>query len=257
MGFSTSRSAPARECEACRAEERTNRQAMDDRQILQDQISYYRARAGEYDEWFLRQGRYDRGPGHRAEWFSEIAKVEAAAAAAIPHQGHVLELACGTGLWTQLLARHASSVVAVDASPEAIALNAERVNAHTVRYVAADIFSWRCEDTFDLIFFSFWLSHVPDSRFVEFWTHVRSLLKPDGVVFFVDSLLEQTSTATDHGSLDRSGIVQRRLNDGRRFQIVKVFHEPTDLERRLRDLDWKGQVESSGRFFLFGSMRPA
>jgi len=85
---------------------------------------------------------------------------------------------------------------------------------------------------------------------------VRRLLRPDGGVFFVDSLLEQTSTATDHGSLDRSGIVQRRLNDGRRFQIVKVFYEPTDLERRLRDLDWKGRVESSGRFFLFGSMRP-
>jgi 2-polyprenyl-3-methyl-5-hydroxy-6-metoxy-1,4-benzoquinol methylase len=234
-----------------------NRQGMDDREILQDQISYYRARAGEYDEWFLRQGRYDRGPDHRAAWLAEIAKVEAAVAAAIPHQGHVLELACGTGLWTQLLARHASSVVAVDASPEVIALNARRVNAHTVRYVAADIFSWRSEDTFDLIFFSFWLSHVPESRFVEFWTHVRSLLKPDGVVFFVDSLLEQTSTATDHGSLDRSGIVQRTLNDGRQFQIVKVFHEPSDLERRLRDLDWKGQVESSGRFFLFGSMRPA
>ncbi len=113
---------------------------MDDRQILQDQISYYRARAAEYDEWFLRQGRYDRGPEHRAAWFTEIAKVEAAATAAIPDEGDVLELACGTGLWTQLLARHASSVVAVDASPEAIVLNAERVCAQTVRYVAADIF---------------------------------------------------------------------------------------------------------------------
>ena len=30
--------------------------------ILQDQIEYYRARAGEYDEWWFRTGRYDRGP---------------------------------------------------------------------------------------------------------------------------------------------------------------------------------------------------
>ena len=30
--------------------------------ILQEQIDYYRARAAEYDEWFNRQGRYDRGP---------------------------------------------------------------------------------------------------------------------------------------------------------------------------------------------------
>jgi hypothetical protein len=28
--------------------------------LLQEELAYYRARAGEYDEWFLRQGRYDR-----------------------------------------------------------------------------------------------------------------------------------------------------------------------------------------------------
>lgn len=33
--------------------------------ILQEQIQYYRDRASEYDEWFFRQGRYDRGEAHR------------------------------------------------------------------------------------------------------------------------------------------------------------------------------------------------
>ena len=39
-------------------------------EVLASQRAYYRARASEYDAWFLRQGRYDRGEAHRAQWFS-------------------------------------------------------------------------------------------------------------------------------------------------------------------------------------------
>ena len=45
---------------------------MDDRSILKDQVAYYRARAGEYDEWHLRQGRYYRGDEHKRQWFAEL-----------------------------------------------------------------------------------------------------------------------------------------------------------------------------------------
>ena len=52
--------------------------------ILQEQINYYRDRAAEYDEWFFRQGRYDRGEAHRQQWFAEIAEVESALFATNP-----------------------------------------------------------------------------------------------------------------------------------------------------------------------------
>ena len=64
---------------------------MEDEHILGQQVAYYRARATEYDEWFLRQGRYDRGPEHRADWFGEVAVVQAALSEALP-PGNVLEL---------------------------------------------------------------------------------------------------------------------------------------------------------------------
>ena len=76
---------------------------MEDQLILDEQKAYYRARANEYDEWFLRQGRYDRGPEHRKQWLGEAAEIEAQLRSAI-RGGDVLELACGTGLWTQRLA---------------------------------------------------------------------------------------------------------------------------------------------------------
>src|SRR5262249_6151975 len=193
-----------------------------DDMLLSEQVEYYRARAPEYDEWFLREGRYDRGPEHRAAWFSEVAIVEAALHDTI-RNGDVLEFACGTGLWTHHLAAGNRRVVALDASPEAIAINKRRVQANNVEYLVADIFSWLPARTFDFAFFGFWLSHVPAGQFEAFWTLVRNSLRPGGSAFFVDSLLEQSSTARDHGPLDDSGVIRRRLNDGREFHIVKVF----------------------------------
>jgi SAM-dependent methyltransferase len=128
------------------------------------------------------------------------------------------------------------------------------VRSDNVVYVQADIFSWKPTDTFDAVFFSFWLSHVPPGQFDGFWDNIRAALKPKGRVFFVDSLLEQSSTALDHGPLDQSGVVRRRLNDGREFEIVKVFYDPAVLEQRLLERGWKGSVRSTGTFFLHGSM---
>jgi 2-polyprenyl-3-methyl-5-hydroxy-6-metoxy-1,4-benzoquinol methylase len=227
---------------------------MTSERLVADQVAYYRARAGEYDQWFFRQGRYDRGPEHRAEWSKELDVIRVALAASL-NDADILEIACGTGLWTEHLARHNRAVLAVDSSPEAIAISQNRIHAGDVQYEVADIFSWQSPRLFDAVFFAFWLSHVPATALERFWGTIDSALKPGGRVFFVDSLLEQTSTASDHRPVDRSGVVRRKLNDGREFDIVKVFYEPATLERRLVDLGWSGWVRSSGTFFLYGEVR--
>ncbi len=58
--------------------------------IGEEQITYYRARAGEYDEWFLREGRHDRGLEANAQWFAEVAEVAATLDTFAP-RGRVLE----------------------------------------------------------------------------------------------------------------------------------------------------------------------
>jgi hypothetical protein len=35
-------------------------------------LDYYEARAPEYDDWYLRRGRYERGPIHDAAWNAEL-----------------------------------------------------------------------------------------------------------------------------------------------------------------------------------------
>lgn len=226
------------------------------RELLDEQVAYYRARAPEYDEWFLRLGRYDRGEAHRRAWFAEVAEVEAALREARPH-GRVLELACGTGLWTRRLAEQAEQVTAIDASPEALDLNRARVASDRVRYLEADLFEWRPSQAFDFVFFGFWLSHVPPDRFREFWSMVRAALAPGGSAFFVDNAHSPLVAARNHRLPEGDDFVMHReLNDGRRFRVVKVFYEPKALEQRLRGLGWQGWVRSAGEFFVYGCVVP-
>jgi demethylmenaquinone methyltransferase/2-methoxy-6-polyprenyl-1,4-benzoquinol methylase len=221
--------------------------------ILAEQIAYYRARAGEYDEWFLRRGRYDQGPELNRQWFAEVAEVQAVLERQAPF-GRVLELACGTGWWTEQLARHAASITAVDASPEVIAINRQRVHSANVTYKTADLFTWRSSEPYDLVFFSFWLSHVPAERFAPFWELVRTALAPGGRVFFIDSRYEQSSTARDQPLEGNDAVtLRRRLNDGREFRIVKVFYTPDALAKRLRPLGWNVQIATTASYFIYGT----
>ncbi len=224
--------------------------------VLRAQIAYYRARAGEYDEWFLRQGRYDRGDDLNRQWFAEVGEVRRALAQ-FSVGGRVLELACGTGLWTQVLAESADTITAVDSSPEVLALNRERLRDTRVEYVEADLFAWEPAQRYDVVFFSFWLSHVPPERFDAFWRMVEGCLAPRGRVFFVDSRYEPTSTASDHALGDAEATrLTRRLNDGREFSIVKVFYPPQALQERLAHLGWDASVHATERYFIYGSGTP-
>jgi SAM-dependent methyltransferase len=221
-------------------------------ELIDQQIAYYRARAAEYDQWWLRQGRYDRGPEVNASWFAEIEELRAALAEFDP-RGDVLELACGTGIWSEELARYADTLTLVDSSPEVLAINATRVRHPRVERIEASIFDWRPAKQYDVVFFSFWLSHVPLDRFTEFWDLVQSCLKPGGRAMFIDSLYDERSTARDHRLHGPSvTTIDRQLNDGRAFRIVKVFYEPGDLAQRLEKLGWRADVRATPTYFLYG-----
>jgi demethylmenaquinone methyltransferase/2-methoxy-6-polyprenyl-1,4-benzoquinol methylase len=222
-------------------------------QQLDEQIAYYRARSSEYDEWFLRQGRYDRGPELNAHWFEEVGRLTETLELFRP-AGDVLELACGTGWWTERLARHAASLTAVDAAPEVLALNQARLGPGRVEYVQADLFSWRPQRQYDVVFFSFWLSHVPPERFEPFWEMVAAALRPGGRFLLFDSLPSDTSSAGNHSAPNRDETrQQRRLNDGSEHTIFKLYYEPQTLADRLGALGWHAQAGTTGQYFLYAS----
>lgn len=227
---------------------------MDDDQLLAEQRAFYRARAPVYDEWWRRQGRYDRGPDETHEWHEQVVEVEAALDL-FDAVGDVLELAGGTGWWTKRLADTATRLTVVDASPETLALNSARVGRADVDYVVADLFEWRPERSYDVVFFSFWLSHVPRPRFGAFWDMVRSCLAPGGRVFLIDNRNDPTpeTNITDPYVVEYGPDLHlRRLHDGSEYRVVKVMYEPDELQTVIEGQGFRADI-SATRWFLFGS----
>jgi ubiquinone/menaquinone biosynthesis C-methylase UbiE len=224
-----------------------------DEGLLAEQRAYYRGRAPEYDEWWQRRGRYDRGSDLAEEWDRQVAQV-AAALETFGATGDVLEMAGGTGWWTARLARTAGHLTVIDSSPETLDLNRDRVGRPDVDYLVADLFIWPPKRTYDVVFFSFWLSHVPRSRFSAFWSLVRSCLAPGGRVFLIDNRNDPhpTGEAKDpyvvHYGPD---LDLRRLHDGSKYQVVEVFYEPEELQSLLGHQGWTARLDAT-RWFIFG-----
>ncbi len=171
-------------------------------------------------------------------------------------RGSVLELAGGTGWWTQRLVETAERLTVIDSSPEALALNRELVGRRRdVRYEVADLFSWRPDSRYDVVFFSFWLSHVPRARFSDFWAFVRTCLKPSGRVFLIDNRNDpvRSSSTKDPYVVEYGTDLQlRTLSDGSKYRVVKVMYEPDELESSIAAEGWSVDIDAT-RWFIFGS----
>jgi SAM-dependent methyltransferase len=222
--------------------------------LLTEQIEYYRARVLEYDEWWDRLGRYDRGPQSNARWFSERSEVLTEFDDLDLH-GDVLELAPGTGIWTERIVRTVRVLTAVDASEEMIAVNRDRLGdaAAKVTYVHADIFTWNPPRQFDAVVFCFWISHVPEERLDWFLRTVASALTSRGQIYFVDGKRQPDSTAIDHDLPDPgTQVMTRCLNDGRAYRIVKNFWPAAELESRCHMAGLNVTVTETATYFQVG-----
>lgn len=203
--------------------------------LLDEQVTYYRSLAPDY----LSHGLDLPGGEELTE-----------AIAAFRPRGSVLELACGPGTWTSQLLPHATDVTALDASPEMLAIAAARVTDDRVRFVQADLFTWRPDRRYDAVFFGFWISHVPPEWFESFWALVDDCLSDNGRVFFCDDAYRSPDELIEG---PQSATIRRRLPDGSTRRLLKVPHEPEALEQRLRWLGWNITVNSTAGPFYWGT----
>lgn len=222
-----------------------------DNDVLQTQIAYYRARAEEYDATSYGAMAADGTavdlphPELRAAWD---------ALAALGPFDQILELACGTGVWTRLLRRVGRTLTALDAAPEMLALNRQQVGDAQIRYECVDLFAWEPEARYDLVFFAFWLSHVPPDRLDPFLDAVARAVRPNGRMFLVD----EPSSTPNKPPLPRAGDHETRpLLDGREFTIVKVYYDPAELGEKLAARGFTQVTPGVGEsfFYLHGTRR--
>jgi demethylmenaquinone methyltransferase/2-methoxy-6-polyprenyl-1,4-benzoquinol methylase len=215
-------------------------------------LAYYEARAPEYDDWYLRRGRYERGPIHDAAWNAEL---DAAGRwlDGLPIAGEIVELAAGTGWWSPLLASK-GELSLYDGATAPLDRARERLVAHGLRAHIHVRDAWAEPDRqVDAVFAGFWLSHVPRERLRAFLEIVHRWLKPGGTFAFIDSLLDPQSSAADHPAPSDDQSI-RRLDDGREFTIVKIYYSREELMSALEDAGFGDMsVSTTGRFFLTGS----
>ena len=231
--------------------------------LLEEQLAFYRAGAVSYESWHAEV--FERSGGGP---FGEISRRDRTRALAdldrlVPH-GHVLELAAGTGSYTLALLASAASVTAVDASPESLRLARSKLArfSGSLTLVEANIFNWRPTRRYDTVFFAYWLSHVPPSRFDAFWQLVADALSPDGRVFLIDSTGSRANSS--YTSSERSSYSEcdnladhtsRRQLDGGFYHVVKVAWRLAELESRLADLGWRAEFVEGVHSFWGSAVR--
>lgn len=205
-----------------------------------EQVAYYRRRAAEYD----------------VTSYGDLARADrriTALTGRLKPSGDVLEIACGTGMWTRHLLTYARTVTAVDAAPEMIAAARRRVPAEGVTFCVADVLDWIPPQRFDTVFFAFWLSHIHAAAFARFWSVVRGALAYDGHVLFVDD--QPTANDRETYVAGSCEVVERCLADGTRHRLIKVARTPAELTRLLTGLGWQASIWPSGPDWLLCEAR--
>lgn len=224
--------------------------------MIEETKGYYRQRAGQYFDWAHKTGDHEGHTEPDPSFFDE-AKLLLDALDATRLDGQVLEIACGTGVWTEAVVKNADLVTSLDSSKEMIERNRSRLKDNPkVRYVLADVYDWTPDKFYDAVTFSFWISHVPSSRLDQFVSKVSSCLKPGGRVFFVD----QQSTAQKYEVLEGpSGeVATRTLKDGSTFRVVKHFYSTDEIREVFLRHRIETRVTNTPTHFYYvsGSKKP-
>jgi len=147
----------------------------------------------------------------------------------------VLEIACGTGYWTEQLAQSAASVLATDINPEMLDIaQARGLPADKVTFALADAFDLPNEEgRFSACFAGFWWSHVKRQDQAGFLAQLREKLGKDVLLVMLDNVyVEGSSTSIARTDLDGNTYQIRTLPDGARCEVLKNF--PTDSALRKK-----------------------
>lgn len=185
----------------------------------EDLRAYYAARAPEYDRVYLKPERQADLRTLR-EWVpAQVAGLRA------------LEVACGTGFWTQYIAPVAREVLAVDIEPEPLQIARARVTDPKVGFVLGDAYRLPVRPrSREAAFAGFWYSHVPRPRSREFLAGLAETLTPGGLVVLLDNLFVPGSNLpvvrTDP---DGNTYQDRALADGSVHRVLKNFPDEAEL----------------------------
>ena len=186
-----------------------------------DLVEYYRRRAGEYEAIFAKPERQ-----------ADLARLRELIPERL-HGARVLELACGTGYWTQVIAPAAASVLATDLAEEPMRIAQSKRYPPNVEFRIADAYALQGLGRFEAAFAGFWWSHVPRGRIEAFLASLHGCLQRGARVLFMDNLYVGGSS-TPISSLDAEGnSYQLRTLGDAQVRVLKNFPGEAELRTRL------------------------
>jgi ubiquinone/menaquinone biosynthesis C-methylase UbiE len=187
-------------------------------------VEYYRRRAGEYEAFYAK-------PERQADLLLLKKKI-----AEILKHARVLEIACGTGYWTTVIASVAESVTATDVAQEPMGIaRAKAYPKDNVTFLEADAYALpESLGRFDAAFAGFWWSHVPRQQIARFLASLRARLEPGATVLLLDSLFVE-GNSTPISEIDAAGNTYqlRTLSDGSSFRVMKNYPSKAELRSLL------------------------
>ncbi len=188
-------------------------------------VEYYRRRAGEYEAIYAKPERQ-----------ADLAVLRQVVPERLTGR-RVLEIACGTGYWTVLVAPRALSVVATDMAEEPMAIaRSKSYPPNRVRFVSADAYDLPEElGRFDGALAMFWWSHIPLKGIGKFLTSLHRRLEPGArVVLFDNVYIDGSSTPIAERDVEGNTYQLRSLADGTENRVLKNFPSEDDLRAALQ-----------------------
>jgi len=186
-------------------------------------IDYYRRRAAEYESIYAKPERQ-----------TDLAILRQAIPAKL-RAARTLEIACGTGYWTQLVAEVAKEVVATDLAEEPMRIAQSKSYRKQPTFLLADAYALPDSlGRFDAALAVFWWSHVPRQRIGEFLASLHARLEPGARVVLMDNrFVEGSSTPISEIDAQGNTYQLRRLGDGSQVRVLKNFPDETELRSHL------------------------
>jgi SAM-dependent methyltransferase len=167
----------------------------------------------------------------------------------------VLELGCGTGYWTETLACSAESVLAIDTSPEMLALARERVDAASVEFQQGDAFALPDDmaGRFTACFAGFFWSHVKREDQEKYLKYLRAKLGKDVLLVLVDdNFMEEDEETPPIARTDLEGNTFQifATPSGNRFEVLRNYPADSSLRKRFASHAREVRIERLEHYWM-------
>jgi demethylmenaquinone methyltransferase/2-methoxy-6-polyprenyl-1,4-benzoquinol methylase len=208
--------------------------------------AYYAQRAAEYERIYAKPERQ----ADLAALKARIGKMFAGK--------RVLELACGTGYWTDVIAATAAQVTALDLNEEVLEIARTKPNAAKVSFLRGSAYEIPDQGrAHDALFAGFWWSHVPLERLDAFLEDMNLKIKPGALIAFLDNrYVEGSSTPVARTDARGNTFQTRKLDDGSTHEVLKNFPDESELIQRASRHGWGANVDLLPHFWLLSWWAP-